>query len=352
MHVAFVTMVTASSRETPATRRTGRVAAGLAARGHEVTVLCSRWWDGEPRRFKRDGVVYRAVTDAPAERSFASKLPFALRKVRPDVIQAVNSPPSHVAAAKTAGRLLRTPVVVDWWDDVSGDSRRGYRRVARRADAVVVPSETVRTRVREYGAREGDVRVVPESVDLSLVRESAVDDRADVVYARRLDGDANVESFLLALAELRDSAWRATVIGDGPERGRAERTARDLPIDDRLEFLGDLPLEERVPILKGAHVFAQTATREPFATNLLWALACGCVGIVEYQAGSSAHELVEGRDRGRLVTNPQELADELVAAADVERATENEAFAAFDRRPVLERYLDCYRDVIDGYGVF
>ncbi|WP_129114927.1 glycosyltransferase [Halegenticoccus tardaugens] len=349
MHVGFVSMIASPARER-SVRRTRRVAEALSARGHEATVLCARWWDGDDPEFEREDVVYRAVTGTPSKRSFASKLPFALRKVRPDVIQAVNSPPSHVVAAGAAGRLLRTPLVVDWWRDVANDPSRGYRRAARSADAVVAPSETVKTRVREHGASEGDVRVIPESIDLSLVRDVPVDNRADVVYARDLDEDANVESFLLALAELRDRDWRATVVGDGSERDRAERTARDLRIDDRVEFLGDLPPEERVPILKGAHAFAQTATREPFPTDLLRALACGCVGIVEYQAGSSAHELVEGCERGRLVTNPQELADELIAAAAVERATTNDAFEAFDRESVLERYLDCYRDALDGYG--
>lgn len=353
MRVAFVAMKTAFHEETPATLRTRRIARHLAARGHDVTVLCSRWWEGRPPEFEREGVRYRAVVGRLSAKKFASKLPLALRRCSPDLVHAVVAPPVAVVAAETAARFLRAPVVVDWWsDDTELDgSPKNYRRAARRADAIVTPSETVRTQVREYGAEADAVRVVPESVDLSLVRGAAVDRRADVVYARTLDAAANVEGFLLALAELRGRGWQAAVVGDGPERERAERTARDLRIDDRVAFLGDLPLEERVPILKGAHVFAQTAYREAFPTNLLWALACGCVGIVEYQAGSSAHELVEGRTRGKLVTNPQELADEIAAAAERERLPVNEEFAAFDHGAVFERYLDCYREVGRGDGL-
>jgi hypothetical protein len=107
-----------------------------------------------------------------------------------------------------------------------------------------------------------------------------------------------------------------------------------------------------VPILKGAHVFAQTATVEPFARGLLWALACGCVGIVEYQARSGAHELVENCDRGVRVTSPQELADEVVAAAAHERATFNEAFAEYDHENVLATYERIYEAERDDYGFF
>ena len=353
MRVAFVSMFTPDHRDTPAFRRARRVAEGLAARGHVVVWLGAKWWEGEIDRFEHEGVDYRALTETPASGTFRSKLPFALRKADPEVVHAVNVPPAHVATAKTAGRLLRTPVVVDWWErDPEIGSRKQYRKAASKPDAVFTPSETVRTAVRECGAAAEDVTVVPNSIDFDLVREAPVDDGVDVVYARHLDRDANVGTFLLGLAELRNRDWTAAIVGDGPARGDAERTARDLRIDDRVTFLGDLSPEEFVPLVKGAHAFAQTATYEPFATNLLWGLACGCVGIVEYQAGSSAHELVEGLDRGRLVTSPQELADEIVASGELETMTVNEGFAGFDHGAILDEYEAGYEAVVEDQGLF
>jgi glycosyltransferase involved in cell wall biosynthesis len=349
MHVAFVSMRTAQHHETGATERTRRVAEGLADRGHDVTVCCAQWWGGTIPEFDQNDVTYRAVTDELGSGSFGSKLPFHLLRVKPDVVQAVNSPPGHVTAAKRACRLLRVPLVVDWWRDDPDDDWVGYKRAARAADTILVPSELVRTQIREHGAPAERLRVVPESIDVDLVRDAPVDRRADVVYARDLDEAANVESFLLALAELRTQTWRAAVIGDGPARAAAEETAADLRIDDRVAFLGDLPPEEFVPILKGARVFAQTAEEEPFATELLWALACGCVGLVEYQAGSSAHELVTG-ERGRRVTSPQELADAIADAAGDPHRTYNDAYDEYDHDAVLDRYLDAYRDAIDARG--
>jgi glycosyltransferase involved in cell wall biosynthesis len=349
MHVAFVSMRTAQHRETGATERTRRVAEGLAARGHEVTVCCAQWWDGSLPAFDQHGVTYRAVTEGPAAGSFGSKLPVHLLRTNPDVVQAVNSPPGHVLAARRACRLLRAPVVVDWWDD-AGDDWVGYKRAVRAATRILVPSELVRTKVREHGAAQERIETVPESIDVDLVRDAPVDRRADVVYANDLDGDANVESFLLALAELRTKTWRAAVIGDGPERATAERTAADLRIDDRVAFLGDLPPEEFVPIMKGARVFAQTAEREPFATELLWALACGCVGLVEYQAGSMAHELVTGEGRGRRVTSPQELAAAISSVADERQLARSENYDDYDHDAVLDQYLAVYREAIDDRG--
>jgi glycosyltransferase involved in cell wall biosynthesis len=356
MHVAFVSQWTAQHHETGATERTRRVSEALAARGHDVTVCCARWWEGSLPRFEQNDVTYLAVEDIggvealSAVGSFAAKLPAHLLKLRPDVVQVVNSPPEHVLAAKRACRPLRVPVVVDWWHDAD-DSWVEYKRAVRAATTILVPSELVRTQVREHGAPAATIETIPESIDVDLVRDAPVDRRADIVYANDLDGTANVESFLLALAELRGQTWRATVIGDGPAREQAMETASDLRIDDRVSFLGDLPAEEFVPILKGARVFAQTAERKPFATELLWALACGCVGLVEYQAGSSAHELVVGTDRGRRVTSPQELATAISDAAAAPPRTRSENYDAYDHDAVLDRYLETYRDAIGGAGL-
>ncbi|GAB3693832.1 glycosyltransferase family protein [Halorubrum pallidum] len=346
MRVAFVSLFAPGHGDTPARSRTRRVARGLVDRGHEVTWLCARWWGGDHDVFEEDGIAYRSVTADPAPSAFAARLPVVLRRVAPDVVHAVNSPPTPGIGATVAGTLARTPVVVDWWHDHPADAARRYRLLARSADLVTTPSRTVKTQVREHGADGDDVRVVPESIDFDLVEDTPVDDRFDAVYSRRLDRHANVETFLLGLAELRGRDWTAAVVGDGPERARIESMASDLRIDDRVSFLGDLPLRDRVSLFKGTHVVVATATWETFATELLWALACGCVALVEYQADSSAHELVEGRARGRLVTTPAELADEFVAVADLDRKTIERDFAEYDHDAVLDRYVEAYRSLV------
>ena len=355
VRIAFVTMATAHHVNDRHARRVRSVAERLAARGHDVVCCCAQWWDGDHPAFDCEGITYRRVTAERTPRAFVAKLPFVLNSVRPEVVHVATRPPLAVPAARAAAHLRRAPVVADWWEvpDRNGNGVMWERSLAVRSpNAVVVPSRTVATTVREYGADPDDIAVIPDGIDVATVRDAPTDTRADVVYARQLDAHANVEGFLLALAELRDRDWRAAIIGDGPARSDAERTASDLRIGDRVEFLGDLPPAERVPILKGAHVFAQTATWEPFATELLRALACGCVGIVEYQTASAAHELVEGDPRGSLVTGPVELADEIVAAANMERWSIDERYADYDHEAVASRYVDRYERSIDDYGLF
>jgi hypothetical protein len=69
------------------------------------------------------------------------------------------------------------------------------------------------------------------------------------------------------------------------------------------------------------------------------------VGIVEYHRASSAHELVEHRDRGIRTTSENELSDAIRSAGDLPRMAVDETFAEFDGERVLEQYLDCYRRI-------
>ena len=345
MRVAFVSETVAQHRDAGATRRTRRVAESLAARGHEAVVCCAQWWDGDHDEFEQGGVTYRRVTrEAPGDAGrFAAKLPGVLRAVDPDVIQAVPVP-SHVLAAKAVSVFLRVPLVVDWYDAPEpGDSDDPrWRLAAALPDLILVPSETVRTRVRELGADADAVRVVPNAIDMDAIRAADPRHAADIVYSRRLDEDANLESLLLALAELRDHDWSAVVIGDGPERDVYERQVRDLRIDDRVRFAGSQSLENRLSAFKDAHVYVQTARRESFPTDLLRALACGCAGVVEYHVESSAHELVEQEERAFRTTSEQELTEALVKASEMEELTVNENFATFDEGQVVDEYLTAY----------
>ena len=352
MQVAVVAMETSHFRKTAGRERLERVAAGLADAGHDVTVFCSRWWEDDSPRFTPESVTYRAVTDAPAGPSFWLRLPWLLAWWRPDLVYAIPEPPTVLRAARVGATLARAPLVAEWFGDERLPEGRMTRSAIRAPECLVTPSELVRTRLRERGAADDRTTVLPESIDMDLVRDVEPDDEVDVVYAHQLDESANINALFLGLAELRQKDWSATVVGDGPEREAYEQEAADLRIDDRVEFVGACDRERRVSIYKGAHVFVQTAFREYFATELLWAMACGCLGIVEYQAESSAHELIEHHDRTFRVTTPQEIADRIVASADYERKHVDESWAQYDHDAVREEYEALFDRLVDGYGLF
>jgi glycosyltransferase involved in cell wall biosynthesis len=344
MRLAFVSFRTTRSEDTPGARRFERVARKLDRRGHEVTLFCDQWWGGDTvQSFVDDGLEYRRVSIG-GRRSFRAGLPFALAGYRPDVVHARPSPP-QLGAAHWGARLARAPLVVEWFgDETTGEGFTG--RSARRPDRLLVPSQLVWTRACERGADGDSTGIVPESIEFDRIETVDPDPSVDLVYAHPLDEHANLDQFLLALAELRRRGWNAVVIGDGPRREAYEEMAAELQIGDRVSFLGTCDRDRRIAVYRGAHAFVQTATRELFATELLWALACGCVGIVEYQPESSAHELVENYPRSFRVTNPQELADAIADAGSLELMRREPSWQSYDHEPVLEQYLDTYNDLL------
>ncbi|QSG03931.1 glycosyltransferase family 4 protein [Natranaeroarchaeum sulfidigenes] len=351
MRVAMVTLETVHQRDAAPQRRLDRIAGSLVERGHDVHVFCAQWWDKKIDTFEREGITYHGVVrSAESTRGFLLGLPLAINSCDPDVVHAGATYPPAIAAASVGATLARVPLLTDWYDPTVGDGFLARRGLSA-PDRIVTPSRLVRTRLREQGAAADRTGVVPNSVDFELIRETEPADERHIVYARGLDEGANLESLLLGLAELREFDWSATVIGDGPRRNEYEQQARDLRIDDRITFAGELDREERVAIYRNAHVFVQTARQCRFPTELLWGLACGCVGIVEYHVDSSAHELVEGRERGFRTTSESELADAIREAGEMDSKTIDEEFAGFDRGIVLEQYLDLYRELRKQYGI-
>ncbi|PSQ42154.1 glycosyl transferase family 1 [Halobacteriales archaeon SW_7_68_16] len=342
MRVAYVALRTVRHRSTPATRRLQRVAASVSAAGDEVAVFCPRWAEsGDAPEI--DGVDHRPVAPDPDSRvRFRARLPLAVRRFDPDVVHALAAPPRAVRAADGAATLARVPLVAEWFDPVTEPDPGVFSRPARS----IAPSELVATRLRERGA--DPVTTIPEAIRFDRLTDVDSDDRGDVVSARRLDDDANLDSLLLALAEVRDRDWSAVVIGDGPEADAYRERATELRIDDRVTFVDDADREERLGIYRGAHAFVQTARRCVFARELLWALAAGCVGIVAYHAGSSAHELVAGREHGAAVTTDVELVDAIRSAADHDRRTIDESFRSYDVAAIADRYRETYRELRNG----
>jgi len=345
MRVAFVSFRTTHHDETAGVCRFERVARLLGERGHDVTLFCDQWWGGDVvQSFEDNGLEYRRVSVGGTP-SFQVGLPFALAGNRPDIVHVRPSPP-RLGAADWGARLARAPLVAEWYGDERHTGEAFAGGTTRRPDRLLVPSQLVWTRVCQRGADDDRTQVVPESIDFDRIETVEPDSDVDLVYAHPLDETANLDQFLLALAELRSRGWHATVIGDGPRRGDYEEMADELQIGDRVAFVGACDRNQRIAAYRGAHVFVQTTTRELFATELLWALACGCVGIVEYQTDSSATELVENYPRSFRVTNPQEVAEAISEAGELDQMSRETSWQSHDHDAVIEQYLDIYRELL------
>jgi N-acetyl-alpha-D-glucosaminyl L-malate synthase BshA len=358
------------------------LAVGLASRGHRVHLFSSE----APQRPLPSGVPLRMhVVEAPAypvlrhppyALALASRLIDVGREEGLDLVNAHYAVP-HAASAFLAASALgpRAPriVVSLHGTDVSkvgGDP--SYRSltsfVVRAADAITVPSRFLRDQARAELGIEGKVEVVPNFVDVERFRPAGKKDMDLLrdVFPGMEEGEpllVHVSNFrpikrtpdlmdLLARVRRRTPA-RMLLVGDGPERARAEARARELGLSGAVRFLGPTP--DLSTIVRQGDLFVVTSETESFCLAALEALASG-VPVIGYRVGGLPELVTE--EVGRLVApfSVDELAEAAVQLLEsperVEMARRARARAEerYRPEPALDRYEITFRRALEGPG--
>lgn len=238
------------------------------------------------------------------------------------------------------------PVVASAADRPGGGLRGLWaRRILRGADRVVAATQSEATRYELLGVTADRIEVIPPGVspappppDPAAFRKALdIPEGARLVIAAGgFDAAAGLRSAVWAFDVVKYVAPDAylVLVGDGPERGRSERFARELGFDDyRVRFAGVRP---DVPALLGlAEVVWVTQTRG--GVNLaLEAMAAGRP-VVAWRTPDMA-EVVEGSVTGRLVPADDRVG---LAASTRELLTDPELavrLGAAGRARVAERH--------------
>lgn len=196
--------------------------------------------------------------------------------------------------------------------------------LARRADAVVVPSRTVADiLVRRLGYPRGRLRVVPNGV--TPVHGGAPGPAESVGTVGSLEPVKGLDVFLRAAARVgaRRPAVRFTVFGEGSQRDALARLADDLGLGKRVAFPGHVP-QERAFAELGIFILSSHMENSPMA--LLEALAAGVpavatrVGGVVEITGEDAALLVSAGDDAALAVAIERLLDDPARRADQAQA--------------------------------
>ena len=313
----------------------------LARRGHEVTVLTSRYRrpgvDAEPASgvtVLRDLDLYwddhRLVVPSRSRRarielSNHRRLRDAMRASRPEVVSVWNMGAMSLGllpAVARAGIPLVYAVCNDWlvwgrdmdawthgWRDRPPALGRAVERVLRlpvapgdlgRSGTFLFVSEFIRRRAEaESGWRFPDADVVYSGIspDDFPVPDEAPAPRPwswRLLFVGRLEEDKGVDTAVAALAHLPDQAT-LSVVGPGAahERARVEEAVRRAGVSGRVSF-DDLPRAALARRYRDADVLVfPSRWDEPFGLVPLEALACA-TPVVATRTGGSAEFLSDG----------------------------------------------------------
>jgi len=338
---------------------------GLAARGHEVSIVTSHSVPGTPTFEIMDNVqVWR--TRFPARNPVGWALHSVgsiprLRKVAlgADILhaQAFASVLPCVAARRTTGARLVTTFHTSHF--LVRAERPAWRPLlgwmVRAGDRNLAASEEI-ARVAEALAPGTQVEALPNGVDTSLFRRTTPTlpptQRRRLIVPRRLVPKNGVEYLVRAIPHMVPRVdVEAVLVGDGPERERLEALAGALGVSDRVIFLGARPHPDMPGLLSSAELAVFPSLMEATSVAALESMSCE-LPVAASRVGGLP-EIVDG-DVGGLF----EPADPEALAETVVRLLEDPELTARGRRArervterwsndrLVERHLEIYQEMI------
>jgi glycosyltransferase involved in cell wall biosynthesis len=307
------------------------LAGHLTERGHAVEVVTTADSEPAPRPYP----VHWARRASPLRHARAALLVRRCAR-RADVVYAT----SMIRRAAIGSALARRPLVVKVTTDEAferarrsgrfagtldefqreGGMRARFLRWTRdaalgRASHVFFPSAYLRDVGLRWGLDPARVSVVPNPAPAvpSLPRRETL--RTEL----GLDGNLLVFAGRLAPAKALDVGLRAVaavsdvtlvIAGDGPDRDDLERQARELGLEGRVRFLGNVGRDEVLRLFAAADACLLSSAWENFPHTVVEALAVGCPVIATRVGG--VPEAVRDGENGLLV--PPGDAEALAAA--------------------------------------
>jgi glycosyltransferase involved in cell wall biosynthesis len=356
-----------------------RLSRGLAARGHSVTVLTSRFDPRTLREDSQDGVrivrvpVHFRVSKGVVMPSFGW---IATRLVREHDVVSLHLPQFDAAGVALRGRLFGKPTTLTYHCDLSlppGSLNRIANRVVdwmnalagQWAHRVVAYTEDF-ARHSPYLRRFADkVTIIPPPVELprATTQEVAafrarhgIDGRAPVIgMAARLAAEKGVEVLLDALPKVLESRADAqvlfageheAVLGEGPY---ARRLAPALERHgQRWRFLGVLDASEMAAFFASLDVLVVPSlnSTESFGLVQVEAMLCGTPSVASELPGVRQPVLQTGMGEIVPIGDATALAEAIVRVSS-HRSQYVKAREEIERRFSTARTVDGYELLFD-----
>jgi len=307
-----------------------QLASFLADGGHQVTVLAPR------RRGESNptGVSYRILRyRRPFSKRFGihQLLIYLMweKTVRGfDILHCHSAYPQGYVGASFK-KIFKTPLVITSHGDlVEGERVREERllsgrtrRALKLADAVTAVSHYMQGQSIDAGAPAGIVSCIPNAVDLKLFGpgEKFVLGKPYLYSMGIIRKVKGFDVLIRAFKEVRrvHPGVDLVIAGEGKEKERLKKLARDLNLGECIHFLGPVTDEEKAKLLKGCDFYVCAALREePFSNSTLEAFASGKTVVASNVGGIP--DLVKDRVTGLLVPpgDPDLLAKKIIGLLD------------------------------------
>ncbi|GAA5075657.1 glycosyltransferase [Roseibacterium beibuensis] len=171
------------------------------------------------------------------------------------------------------------------------------------------------------------------------------DGKPTAIAIGRLMPQKDYATMLRAVAQSGDDL-RLVILGEGPERQNLEHLARELGIEDRVDFLGFRM--DRFSYLVAADLFLMSSVTEGFPNALIEAVAAGIPSISTDCLGGGAREILgrEFPDRLTPIGDPAAMAKAIRMVIDAQdaasRELQSERIARIAKRYQMSEVADAF----------
>ena len=188
--------------------------------------------------------------------------------------------------------------------------RKIERRVAKKADKVVVPSKYLKKIVMMWGVSEDKIKVIYNAFTPKEILETKEELRRQFSFDNLntdLQGNQkkNIftsgrlvpwKGFKMLIEIMKDlPGFNLLIAGDGPDRERLEKKIKDLNLVGRVKLLGSLEQVDLLKRIKASDIFVLNTGYEGLSHQLLEVMSLG-TPIITTNIGGNPEVIENGKD--------------------------------------------------------
>ncbi len=251
----------------------------------------------------------------------------------------------HASAAVNAKKILETygidiPIIttLHGTDITLLGKDKSFKPVIEYAinmsDVVTAVSKDLKKETLDYFNITSNIETIPNFIDMSLYKQEdnkdlrknfALDNEFILTHISNFREVKRVEDVIKIFAKVKkEHSVKLLMIGDGPDRLKAEQLSRDLGVYDRVRFLGKLKVIEE--ILAISDIFILPSRTESF-------------GLVALEAMASRNVIISTNTGGLPEVNVDNITGYLSDVGDVLKMS-NDIISLLNNLDLLDSFKD------------
>jgi 1,2-diacylglycerol 3-alpha-glucosyltransferase len=316
----------------------------LSKQGHEVLVITTnpfgRHLDMQPNLIRIPGLELKKLYGYRLSTFFSAKVYQQVKKWQPDLIH-IHTDAGIGIFGKIVAFFLKVPTVVTYhtmYEDythyagfLKGLANRVVRQfsksIAEQCTEFIAPSNKTKDRIRSYGV-DRFINIVPTGVDFSrfdlqqldaqrllALRQQWVKPNEKIILSLgRVAKEKSIDVLIRGFNQLPKDPLkplRLLIVGDGPDRPELQRLVSSLALEDRVSFVGAVPIQDVPYYYHLGDVFASASVTETQGLTFMEAMASQRMILCRYDENLAG--LIQHQQSGFIFTDAEDFARQVLA---------------------------------------